>query len=100
MKAVEILQKLIDVAYWWSGRQNPSQLRRGETDSKPGDMLKKLSAEDRALLSDLKSEDISEDKVTEHSRDMVVLMSNYYDEQKYTQDLKDAKINFDMIIKK
>lgn len=58
MSATDILHKLIDISYWWKSRQNPSKLRNGEVDSKPGDMLKKLSEKEREELSNLKSENI------------------------------------------
>jgi hypothetical protein len=49
MKAVDVFLKLVDASYWWLSRQMPSKVRDGTVETKPGDMIKKLSPEEEFL---------------------------------------------------
>ena len=97
---VDVFLKLVDATYWWLTRQSPTKLRNHEVDTKPGDMLNKLSQEERDIICKLTSNDIAPDKVQQHDVNMTALTSEYYDSQGFDKQLREAKLVFDAKLKK
>lgn len=97
---IDVFLKLVDATYWWITRQSPTKLRNHEVDTKPGDMLNKLSREERDIICKLTSGDISSDKVQEQAVNMAALTSEYYDRQDFDKQLREAKLVFDTKLKK
>ncbi len=97
---IDVFLNLVDVTYWWLTRQSPTKLLNHEVDTKPGDMLKKLSPEDREALKSLTSNDISSEMVQEQAVNMAALTSEYYDRHSFDKQFREAKLIFDTKLKK
>jgi hypothetical protein len=98
-KAKAAFDRLFHISHWWVSRQSPTKLRNHEVETKPGDMLDKMSAEDREAIKHLKSDDLAEEKVP--LLDVLLAAdSGFYSWQGYTKMLKEAKKMFDKKIVK
>lgn len=95
MKAVEVFEKLLACAHHYYQKCSPTKIRNGEHKGTPGEMLKYLSAEERATLQGLSSDDLVEEKLPRHSVQFHVETENYYTWKYYDQLVREAKLEFD-----
>lgn len=93
-RAKAAFDNLFSISSWWVSRQSPIALRNGEVDTKPGDMLGRMSAEDREAIKHLKSDDLAEGKVPTAEIHLAA-DSEFYTWGGYTKILKEAKELFD-----
>jgi len=96
MKPIDVFHKLFGIAYELTNR---SSLRRKPENQrgKPGELLNKLSTEERKILDNLSSDDIADEKKIERG---LIDLSAYPDsfsllEKQAKEDLSNSKIEFD-----
>ena len=100
MKAIDIFRKLFRKAYQlsgscsgrinWSDKRNPGP---------PGELVKSLSNEEREILKDLRSSDLSEEKIPHGEIDIISYYANITDPD-MPNYIKDQKLKFDKKIVK
>lgn len=98
-KAKATFDKLFHQAYWWTSRHSPDKIRNHEV-GKPGEMVERLSAEDREALQHLRAEDISDNNISKESVFLAAEQANYLSWEYYTRMIKEAKLAFDKKILK
>jgi len=93
MKAIDVFRKLIDKVYLHVSFTN----RRKKLEV--GALVKGLSVEERQILSELKSDDLSEGKVvTEEVK--LFAYDEYHEKYKYDIISREEKLKFDKFILK
>lgn len=98
-KAKISFDRLYSQAMWWTGRQSADHIRNGKV-GKPGELVERMSPEEREALQQLKSDDLSSDKITDQEAALAAENANYFSWKHYTQMLKEAKLAFDTKILK
>ena len=99
MTPIESFKFLFNRAYFWINRQNPWKLREG-TAGKPGELVEKMSAEEREALKGLTSDQISEGKVSKGEVQLAADSTFYSNKEYYDRITKEAKLKFDKQIVK
>jgi hypothetical protein len=99
MTPIEAFRYLFERAYWWISRHSIYQIRRGEV-GKPGELVERMSAEERKALKNLTSDQLAEGKV--FKTDIVLTAEGKFLSAKESADemIRDAKLNFDKQIVK
>ena len=98
-RPIEILLKLIDMAYWWGNRMPNEMERIPEKDRKPGFLISRLDKEDRQVLQNLKSEDLAEEKLQKDATNMAILTSRHYENQELDKKMRNTRLEFDKKLK-
>lgn len=91
MKAFDIFRKLIDNIYIQSVFKRKSL-------NTPGALIKQLSSEEREILSQLSSKDISHENVIPEAK--IFAEDDYQLRHKFDLEISQEKINFDKLILK
>lgn len=99
MNAIDAFRYLFERAYWWIGRHSVYQIRRGEV-GKPGELVERMSAEEREALKGLTSEQLSEGKVPKTDIYLTAEGSFFSPDETANKMVRDAKLEFDKKIVK
>lgn len=100
MKAIDIFDKLLARVQWWYARHSPTKLRYGEVESKPGEFIVNLEPEEREILGQLTSEELSDNELMGTKNVYYMVGNENFHNDKYSDSLfRKAKLKFDQDIK-
>lgn len=94
MKALDIFNKLFDKAAWYTSKN--ATRRPNANKGKPGEFLDYLSFEERQILSNLSSNDLSQEKIPRGNIEITVYPDSYsWQLKSFEDDCSKMKIEFD-----